>query len=94
MPVYTKRVNTVGMKTLPEFIRALGDDAAASLFQITPRAVAAYRRGERVPRRSVALRIVAMTADHPDGPVSWAGIYCPSEPDGGLTSSDEGKQHA
>lgn len=64
-----------GMKTLPEFIDEVGDEAAADLFGVKPRCAAGWRRGERRPRPMVALRIIAESRTHPAGPLTWDGIY-------------------
>jgi len=45
------------MNTLIETIKQLGDEKAAERWGLTPRAVAAYRRGERNPTRRVVEHI-------------------------------------
>jgi transcriptional regulator with XRE-family HTH domain len=69
----------VGMKTLKEFIAAIGDTKTARLLGMKPRTVAAYRRGERRPKPADAARIVKIAATHPAGPVDYAGIYAPKD---------------
>ncbi len=58
---------------LPEYIKLIGDKKAAEVFQVTERAVASWRRGERIPQRKQAMRIV--TATH--GIVTFNEIYTP-----------------
>jgi hypothetical protein len=41
------------MNTLIEVIKTIGDEEAATRWGLTPRSVAAYRRGERWPNRRV-----------------------------------------
>jgi len=65
----------LAMTTLKDFLTNVGDDAAAALIGVTPRAVAAWRRGERFPRPVQADRIVRIAKNHPAGPVDYAGIY-------------------
>ena len=58
--------------TLPEYIREVGDEAAARTFRAPLRTVQSWRRQERFPRLRRANEIVALT----DGVVSLGGIYC------------------
>ncbi len=63
------------MATLKDFLTKVGDNQAADLIGVTPRAVAAWRRGERFPRPAQAERIVRIAEKHPAGPVNYSGIY-------------------
>jgi DNA-binding transcriptional regulator YdaS (Cro superfamily) len=56
---------------LATFIESVGDKEAARLFRVTTRAVASWRRGERIPKREHAQVIVIAT----DGQVSFDDIY-------------------
>lgn len=56
---------------LPTFIRALGVDKAAALFDEKPRAVRGWMYRERLPRQRTAHKIVERTK----GRVTLAGIY-------------------
>lgn len=57
---------------LPDYIKLIGDAKAASLWGVKERTVASWRRGERVPRREQAAKIVTSS------PVSYADIYGPT----------------
>lgn len=56
---------------LPTYIRSIGVEKAAELFDETPRAVRGWMYGERRPRPAKARKIVERTR----GRVSFAGIY-------------------
>lgn len=56
---------------LPTFIRSLGVEKSAQLFDATPRQVKGWLYGERRPRPIHAEKIVQRTK----GKVSFAGIY-------------------
>lgn len=56
---------------LPSFIRSLGVDKAAELFDESPRAVRGWMYGERVPRPAKAKKIVQRSK----GRVTLATIY-------------------
>lgn len=56
---------------LPSYIRSIGLDKAAELFDETPRAVKGWMYGERRPRPAKARKIVERTK----GRVSYASIY-------------------
>lgn len=56
---------------LPTFIRSLGVDKAAQLFEVKPRQVEAWLYGERKPRPHDALRIERATK----GKVRFTDIY-------------------
>lgn len=56
---------------LPTFIRTLGVDKAAELFEVKPRQVTAWMYGERKPRPKDALRIERATK----GKVRFEEIY-------------------
>jgi hypothetical protein len=60
---------------LPTFIKTLGVDNAAALFEEKPRTVMAWMYRERFPRPSTGKKIVERTK----GKVTYAGIYTPSE---------------
>ena len=60
--------------TLKDFLKEVGDTAAAELLDVPQRTVAAWRRGERIPRPCQAERIVRATK----GRVDYAGIYAPA----------------
>jgi hypothetical protein len=63
-----------GMSTsLPKFIAAIGDPAAAELFDVKLRTVQSWRRRERHPRAEQAARIVELSG----GEVDYAGIFAP-----------------
>jgi hypothetical protein len=64
---------------LPTFIRTLGIDESADLFDVSPHTAKAWLYGERVPRPSKATVIVERTANHPVGQVTLAGCYPPTE---------------
>jgi len=57
--------------TLSEYIKKHGDEVCAQAWNMRPRTVAAYRRGEIYPSPDVARRIV----DNTNGEVDFAGIY-------------------
>lgn len=59
---------------LPSYILQVGDDAAAKLFDATPRAVASWRLRKRYPRPAQAHVIVERTG----GAVTRDGIYGPA----------------
>jgi len=59
------------LPSLAEYILRIGDEAAAELFGVKPRTVAAWRRGERIPRPAQAKRIVAAAR----GELSYESIY-------------------
>lgn len=63
-------------KTLPEFIAALGDAAAAELFGVPERTVASWRRRERIPRPALARRII----DAASGELDMDSIYLQPAP--------------
>lgn len=73
----------IPMMTLKEFLKEMGDEAASDLLDVPPRTVAAWRRGERLPRPIQAARIVLASK----GVVDYAGIYAPapSAPDARAT---------
>lgn len=56
---------------LKKYIQKQGDDKCAQLFNVKPRTVASWRRGERYPRPDQANLIVEATK----GEVTLAGIY-------------------
>lgn len=56
---------------LPTFIRSLGIEEAAALFDETPRAVKSWLHGERRPRPDTARKIVEKSK----GRVRLEGIY-------------------
>lgn len=57
--------------TLSEFIQQIGDEAAASLFEVEERTAASWRRRERWPRKHKAKFIVEATK----GVVDLAGVF-------------------
>lgn len=57
--------------TLDSFILQIGDRASASLFHVSERTVASWRRGERFPRSEKAKQIAEITS----GKVSFADCY-------------------
>lgn len=57
--------------TLSEFISEAGDDAAASLFNVSERTAASWRRGERSPRTEKAREIEQAT----DGRVTFSECF-------------------
>lgn len=59
------------MNTLKAYIEAHGDDSCAARWGVTPRAVASWRRGERVPDIKTAKLIIAETG----GALTWDMIY-------------------
>lgn len=67
-------------KTLPEFIAAVGDEIAAEMFGIEKVTARAYRLRNRIPQHKNAVEIVEKTALHPDGPVTFDGIYADVQP--------------
>lgn len=58
---------------LPAFIRSIGVDSAALLFDEEPRTVKAWMYGERTPRPHKAHKIVKRSK----GKVPYSGIYRP-----------------
>lgn len=54
---------------LSDYIKRVGDARAARLFGVKVRTAAAWRRGERMPRKEHAAVIVRKS------PVTYAGIY-------------------
>lgn len=56
---------------LPAFIRSIGVDQAAELFDETPRTVESWMYGERTPRPATARKIVERTR----GAVPFEGCY-------------------
>lgn len=54
---------------LTEYIKQVGDEAAAQLFEVKIRTAASWRRRERMPRPEQARRIVERS------PVTMDGIY-------------------
>lgn len=60
---------------LPGFIRKVGVDESAALFNETPRQIKAWLYGERVPRPKKALLIEERTKNHPAGRVRFTEIY-------------------
>lgn len=62
--------DSVDMK-LDQFIEEIGDEAAAKLFDVKPRTVASWRRGERKPRPDKAIEIVKTLR----GKIPLEGIY-------------------
>ena len=56
---------------LPDYIREIGSDKAAKLFDETPRAIKGWLYRERTPRRETAQKIVKASK----GKVSFADIY-------------------
>lgn len=58
---------------LSTFIRSLGVDKAAELFEESPRAVKGWLYGERTPRKDTAQKIIKRSR----GRVTLAGIYAP-----------------
>lgn len=68
------RRNSVSME-LPSFIRKVGVDECAILFDAKPGAVKAWMYGERVPKRTTARIIEERTRDHPAGRVRFADCY-------------------
>lgn len=69
---YTNRVINTPMK-LSLYIKNIGDEAAAALFNVEVRTAASWRLGERHPRPKKAREIVLLTG----GDVSFADIYEP-----------------
>lgn len=67
----------VAMMNLRDFLKEIGDSGAADLLDVPQRTVAAWRRGERIPRPNQAARIVRLTR----GRVDYAGIYAPAPTD-------------
>jgi hypothetical protein len=63
------------MMTLKEFIEEIGDGRASELLDVPVRTVAAWRRGERLPRPAQAAKIVRAAR----GKVDYSGIYAPPE---------------
>lgn len=53
-------------KDLPSFIRSLGVDKAAELFDETPRTVRGWMYGERTPRPRTAVKLIERTKDRKD----------------------------
>ena len=64
-------------KRLTEFIKIVGDEKAAALFEVHIGTARKYRTRERFPKPEVAAVIVERTRSHRSGPVTWAGIYAP-----------------
>ncbi|MET4696711.1 hypothetical protein [Endozoicomonas lisbonensis] len=58
---------------LAVYIQKYSDEAAAELFGVTKRTIAAWRRMERAPRPVQSMHIIKQT----QGKVSWEGIYKP-----------------
>ena len=56
---------------LKKYIQVNGDEKCAQLFNVKPRTVASWRRGERYPRPEQANLIVTAT----NGEVTMTGIY-------------------
>ena len=56
---------------LKQYIQENGDNKCAELFNVKPRTVASWRRGERHPRPEQANQIVSAT----NGVVTMNGIY-------------------
>lgn len=56
---------------LPTYIRSIGVDKAAELFEESPRAIKGWLYGERRPRPAKAEKIVQRTK----GRVTFKGIY-------------------
>lgn len=65
---------------LPSFIRKVGVDECATLFDAKPGAVKAWMYGERIPKRKNAKLIEERTKDHPAGRVRIQDIYRESQP--------------
>lgn len=61
--------------TLPEFIREIGDEKAAELFNVKVRTVQSWRRREAFPYPRNAQQIVAAA----EGRVDFQGIYGPPD---------------
>jgi hypothetical protein len=58
---------------LPDYLKAIGDEAAARKFSVSERCIASWRLRQRLPRPAKAQRIVEAT----DGLVTLAEIYGP-----------------
>lgn len=67
------------MNEFIEYLKRIGDENAAKIIGVTPRAVAAWRRSERAPRPGMARKIARLTGvplhairpdvwDPPNGP--------------------------
>jgi len=65
---------TTARMSLPEYIRAIGDEAAAIRWGVRPRTIASWRLRQRFPRPAQAKVIVTNS----DGLVDWRGIYDPA----------------
>lgn len=61
--------------TLADYIRMIGDPAAAKLFGEEVRTIQSWRRLERRPRTEKAPEIIRVTG----GKVTWSGIYATSK---------------
>jgi DNA-binding transcriptional regulator YdaS (Cro superfamily) len=61
---------------LSDFIKQLGDEAAAELFGVKPRTAQSWRLGERFPRPKQAREVVERTK----GEVSLEEVYAVREP--------------
>lgn len=70
-PRFVGIIAAMSAMDLPAFIRSIGVEQAAELFDMTPRAIRAWRDGERIPRPAKAREIV----ERSKGRVTLATIY-------------------
>jgi hypothetical protein len=59
------------MMKLKEFIESIGDAEAARLFGVTIRCAAGWRRGERIPNRRNAVKIISAS----NGAIAFEDLY-------------------
>lgn len=60
---------------LPTFIRKLGVEKSAILFDEDPRTIKSWLHGERLPRPATGWKIDERTKGHPLGRVRFPDIY-------------------
>jgi len=61
--------------TLPQFIKVIGVEVAAEMFNVSPATANSWKIRRRYPRPEKADLIVRVTKDHPLGPIDYESIY-------------------